>query len=208
MARGWQGEALTITAAIREESRRDGMVAAVDEADLIVLAFPLYIDALPALLTRALEAIGERRAGQPAPRSQRLAAIVNCGFPEAHQTLPAVAICARFAAAAGMGWAGFLAVGGGKALSSGVPLTGRPKDVAQLPVGHVIAALDLAAEELAAGRSIPPSAETLIARTPIPHLPFALWRRFFAFVGAWHWRAEAAQHGVGRAALRARPFLA
>jgi len=206
--RGWQGETLTVTAAVREERWRERMLAAADDADLVVLAFPLYIDALPALLVRTLEALREHRGRQVAPRGQRLAALVNCGFPEAHQNLPAVAICARFAAAAGMAWAGHLAVGAGEALSSGTPLTDRSADAGRPPVGHVIAALDLAAAELAAGRPIPPGAETLIARAPIPLVPFALWRRLFAFMGARHWRREAAGHGVGGGALLARPFLA
>jgi multimeric flavodoxin WrbA len=205
---GWRGEVLTVTAAIREPAWRERMLAAVDAADLIVLAFPLYIDALPALLTRALEVIREHRQAHEPARAQRLVALVNSGFPEARHSLPALAICARFAAAAGMTWAGGLAMGAGEALSSGVPLTGPTPRMARPPVGHVIAALDHAASELASGQPISPTTAAEIARTPFPFLPISLWRRFFAFMGWRHWRQEAAMHGVSRAHLLARPFLA
>jgi NAD(P)H-dependent FMN reductase len=207
-ARGWQGEVLTITAAIRDEAWRERMLTAVDAADLLVLAFPLYIDALPVLLTRALEVIRERRRTRGPARAQRLVALVNSGFPEAHHSLPALAICARFASAAGMTWAGGLAMGAGEALSSGVPLTGPAPNRARPPVGHVIAALELAAAELADGRPVPSPAATLIARIPFPLLPFSAWRRLFAFMGGRNWRRESAGNGLGPADLLARPFLA
>ncbi len=207
-ARGWQGKVLTITAALRDEAWRERMLAAVDAADLVVLAFPLYIDALPALLTQALEVVRDRRRAHGTFRRQRLAAIVNSGFPEAHHNLPALAMCARFASAAGMEWAGGLAMGAGEALSSGVPLAGPAPAGGRPPVGHVIAALDRAAGELADGRPLSPPTAALIARTPIPFVPSALWERLFGFMGGRSWRREAAKHGVGRADLLARPFMA
>jgi hypothetical protein len=71
-----------------------------------------------------------------------------------------------------------------------------------------VAALDLAAAELADGRSVPPNAAALLARTPIPMVPFSAWCRFFASMGGRDWRRQAAGNGVDRAALLARPSLA
>jgi NADPH-dependent FMN reductase len=204
--RGWQGEALTITAAIRSETWRAKMLAAVDAADLLILAFPLYIDALPALLTRALEVIRDDRRGRDAGRNQRLVAVVNSGFPEARQNRLALAMCANFASAAGFSWAGGLAMGAGEALSSGVPLTERAPGRARPPVGHVVAALDRAAGELAEGRPLSPATRALLARTPIPLLPSPVWRRLFAFMGGQGWKRQAAGNGVGPGGLLARPF--
>jgi multimeric flavodoxin WrbA len=204
-ARGWQGDVLALTAAIRDAAWRERMLAAVAGADLLLLAFPLYIDALPALLTRTLELIAERRRHARPRRAQRLAVVVNSGFPEASQNLPALAICARFAAATGITWAGGLAMGAGEALSSGVPLTG-PTTGVRPPVGHVIAALDLAAAELAAGRPVPAKAVALIAQNPLPLVPFPIWRRFFAYMGGRSWRQQAAANGLGRVDMLARPF--
>jgi multimeric flavodoxin WrbA len=206
-ARGWRGEVLTVTAAIRDASWRERMLASVEASDLLVLAFPLYIDAIPALLTAAMEAIREHRRSRATDHPQRLAVLVNSGFPEARHSLPALAICARFAHATGMAWAGGLAMGAGEALSSGAPLAGPRPAGPRPPVGHVIAALDLTATELARGWPVPPEAMALIARAPIPFLPFATWRRLFAFMGGRHWREEAARNGVGRRELLARPFI-
>ena len=50
------------------------------------------------------------------------AALANCGFPEAHHNRTALEICAQFAAAAGMTWAGGLALGAGGAVH-GQPLS-------------------------------------------------------------------------------------
>jgi hypothetical protein len=104
-----------------------------------------------------------------------------------------------------MTWVGGLAKGAGEALSSGVPLTDQAAG-SRPPVGHVIAALDGAAAELAENRPLSPSTAALIARVPMPILPFPVWRRFFAFMGGRHWRQEAATHGVRGADLLARPF--
>lgn len=205
--RGWEGETRTIRGAIRYEAWRMRMIEAVEAADLVVLAFPLYIDAVPALVTRALEVMHDHFVAERPARPRRLVAIVNSGFPEAHQSLPAVAICERFAASSGMTWAGGLVMGSGEALSSGRPLKGRTGAMAGPPVGHVIAALDRAAAELAAGRPVPRDATTTIARTPIPFLPFAAWRRLFALTGGRHWRSRAAANGVAAADLYARPFM-
>lgn len=204
-ARGWHGDVLTVTAAVRNPAWRSEMLTAVDAADLLVLAFPLYIDAVPTLLTRALEAILDDRRGRGPIRGQKLVALVNNGFPEAHQNHPALAICARFASDAGFSWAGGLAMGAGEALSSGIPLTER-KGAARPPVGHVIAALDRAAGELADGRPVSPETQALLARTPIPFLPSSFWRRFFAFTGGRSWRRRAAAHGVSGRDMLARPY--
>lgn len=61
--------------------------AAVDEADVIVIAAPLYIDSIPAHVIRALEHIRDaRKAGTLAGKRQRLFVIVNSGFPRRNIT--------------------------------------------------------------------------------------------------------------------------
>jgi hypothetical protein len=114
----------------------------VDAADLVVLAFPLYIDALPCLVTLALEAIAEHRQLRPSTNRSRLAVLVNNGFPEARQNVTALAICEAFAARSGLVWAGGLAMGAGEALCSGVPLTERAPGP-RPPIGHVMRALSM-----------------------------------------------------------------
>ena len=111
--RGWETESLTLRANLNREEGEAALLASVDRAGLILLAFPLYADALPFLVTKALAVIAaDRRAATPA-RPQRLLAMVNSGFPETHQNAVALAICQEFAAQSGIEWSGGLALGGG-----------------------------------------------------------------------------------------------
>jgi hypothetical protein len=135
-----------------------------------------------------------------------LAVLVNNGFPEAHQNIPALAICGAFAARSGLVSAGGLAMGAGEALCSGVPLTERAPG-SRPPVAHVMRALDRAAEALAAGHPIPAQAGSEIAKSPIPMLPAMFWRSLFYWMGASHWVQEAKGNGVSKHGMRARPFL-
>jgi hypothetical protein len=139
-----------------------------------------------------MECVAERRIAQKPPRPQRLAAIVNSGFPEARQSDVALAICRLFARQAGFEWAGGLALGAGEALG------GRP--LAQLGgmVRHVTRALDLAAAALAAGQAIPREAVELMARPLFP-------RWLYLLAGQFGWRKEARKHGTTKQ-LRARPY--
>jgi hypothetical protein len=199
-------ETIKLTPALRSDAFRMRLLAEVDAADLVVLAFPLYIDALPYLVTLALEAIAEHRRLHPSTNRGRLAVLVNNGFPEARQNVTALAICEAFAARSGLVWAGGLAMGAGEALCSGVPLTERAPG-SRPPVGHVMRALDRAAEGLAAGHPIPAQAGSEIAKNPIPMLPWMFWRALFSRMGASHWVQEARENGVSKHGMRARPFL-
>lgn len=168
------------------------LVAATDAADLIILAFPLYIDSLPAGVIRVLEAIAKHRLEQKLITSQRFVAICNCGFPESNHIDPALLICKRFAAEAGMKWAGGLALGGGEAIHGEhlVEAGGRGR--------YAVQALDLAADALARGESVPREASKLMAK---PIIPSWLYRLF----GQHGWKKEAGKYGTLRE-LKARPY--
>jgi len=177
----------------RSAPRIKALLDAVDAADLVVLAFPLYVDSLPAPVVDVLTAIAAHRAGSPATPRQRFAAIANCGFPEATQNATALAICATFARQAGFGWAGDLALGGGEGLVHGVELArlgGRAR--------HAVAALDLAGDALSAGDPIPEAAHDLLAR---PAIPGWLYRG----VGGLGWRLQARRFGMA-SSLGRRPY--
>jgi hypothetical protein len=164
----------------------------VAEADLFVLVTPLYVDAFPALATRALESVAAARSGSPSPA--RYAALVNCGFPEPEHTRTALAIARHFAAASGYDWAGGLPLGGGGAVNPRTPL-----DTQHGPAEHVRAALDLAAPCLARGDAIPPEAIERMAASPLPDAIYRL-------LGDLGWRYQVYKNGLAQAALRARPL--
>jgi hypothetical protein len=130
------------------------LARAVNEADLLLLSFPLYVDCLPAGLLSNLEDLASYRQQCPSKSRQRLAAIVNCGFPESAQAMTALAICQQFALEAGFDWAGGLALGAGPAIK------GRPLQRAGSAGLRAMPILDAAAAALVAGADIPaPAAE-------------------------------------------------
>lgn len=165
------------------------LVAAVDQAELFMLVTPLYVDSLPYLVTRSLEIMAgrERRRGD-----QQLAALINCGFPEAAQCRTALAILECFARRAGFQWAGGLALGGGGSID------GRSLGRLGGMTRNLRAGLDLAADALLRGEPVPDEA---VARLAKPMMPSAIYTGV-ATLG-WHWQAS--RHGVRRH-LAERPY--
>ena len=187
-------ETIYVHTSLRSAERMKALFEAVDAADLLVLAFPLYVDSLPAPLIEALERIAAQRAGREQTHAQRLAVIANCGFPEAKHTATAAAICADFARQAGFGWAGSLALGAGEGIVHGTPLA--ELDGRAIPLK---AALDLAAQALLAGEPIPQAALDLLAR---PIIPGWLYR----LSGIYGWRQQAKSFGAEKL-LKRQPYL-
>ena len=159
---------------------------------IVILAFPLYVDGLPYLVTQALEQIAARRDNETDIQRPLFLAISNCGFPEAAHNATALAICRQFADEAGFAWAGGLALGQGGALA------GRPLAEVGGMAHNVVAALDLAAAALAAGQPAPEEAVALMARPFIP-------ARAYMLMGDLGWLMQARQNRVVTR-LAARPF--
>jgi hypothetical protein len=203
--RGWEVESLTLRGNLLKGEGQAEFLAAVERCELLILAFPLYIDALPFLVTKALEVMAAHRASQSRIMPKRLFVVSNNGFPEAHQNAIALAICRRFAIDTGMDWAGGLAMGAGEALSSGLPLSGVQR-VGRPPVQHVIRALDLASAALAEGKPIPAEANRLMAKSPIPLIPFSLWRWIFMIIARQHWDQQAVTNQVSKKDVLAKPY--
>lgn len=199
---GWETESLTLRASLNRPEGESQLVASVERAGLVVLVFPLYVDALPFLLTKALVVMQAHRRAGGARSGPRLVGIVNSGFPETRQNAVALAICREFAQQTGFTWAGGLALGGGGAIG-GQPLTDAKRSGS--PVKHVIAALNQTAAALAEGLPVPAEAVGTISRSP---MPFALWRRLYMWMGGRGFEKIAAKNGVGKDRLRAQPYAA
>lgn len=173
-AAGLPADEMRVLPATRSEAGLQALLDRIDAADLVVLAFPLYIDSLPAPLTLLLERIHARRAeGTPAANS-RLAALVQCGFPEASQCDTAIGICRLFAGRSGFHWSGALAMGMGGAVGDG---TNR------MPGGGrgVFEGLGMAAASLANGGDISDAAVARFGKQLIP-------RWLYLFIGNLGWR--------------------
>lgn len=176
---------------LRSEEGTVQLLEAVDASDLVVLAFPLYVDSLPAPLTRLLERIAGRRDCITPAGTPRLAVIVQCGFPESHQCDTAVGICRLFSERTGMRWAGALAMGMGGSLG---------EDFKKLPGGgrNILRALDMASQSLANGGDIPEEATTLFAKPLMP-------RWMYLMVGNLGWRIQMRKNKARRP-LDYRPY--
>jgi hypothetical protein len=180
-----------VHAGLRTEEGTRRLLDAVDGSDLVVLVFPLYVDSLPAPLTRLLELVAERRTRVASQGSPRLAAVVQCGFPESHQCDTAVGICRLFAERTGMRWAGALAMGMGGSIG---------EDIRKLPGGgkNILDALKMTAESLAKGGAIPVEAATLFARPLMPRWMYTLF-------GNLGWRMQLRKNRARRP-LSYRPY--
>jgi NAD(P)H-dependent FMN reductase len=170
-----------------------GLGARVAEADVVVLATPLYVDSLPGPLTAALEVLARRRAGGLSPRP-RFLALVNCGFPEAVHNDTALAICRLFAKQVHLEWIGGLGIGGGGMLA------GRPLAEQGARARGLTRALALAADAIARGRAVPEKARALVAKPPIP-------RWLYRSIANWGFRQEARRYGTLER-QGARPYAA
>jgi multimeric flavodoxin WrbA len=194
---GFQTEMIQLYPALGSHKRTQSLLEAVATNDLIILAFPLYIDSLPGPVTHALELIAAQRSSfQPAGEARRpaFAVIVNSGFPEAEQNQTALAICARFSHRAGFTWAGGLALGGGSSVVNGTPLN-------QLGWrgNSIRASLEITAGSLASGNPIPDEAVRLMAKRRIPKWMFLLMSPI-------SWLLKARKYGAVHALWR-RPYL-
>ena len=190
-SRGATTQTFQIYTTLRAPQAMAALREAVVAADLVVLAFPLYIDSLPAPVIATLEHLAADRAKRSA--GGKLVALTNCGFPEAHHCANALAVCAGFAREAGLAWAGGMALGAGEGVVHGTPLRelgGMARSVRR--------ALDMAAADLAAGRPIPPAASELLTK---PIIPSWLYR----LVGSFTWVRMSRQHGAQHQ-LALRPY--
>jgi hypothetical protein len=163
--------------------------------DFIVLAFPLYIDSLHSRLLSWLmsyeKLIERERAAGGAPRRIGMIAVGNCGFHEGVQNKTSLGIVANFCARSGIEWRGGLGIGTGEMLGE---MKGAPDDMLiKRPVSR---ALDAMAGRVGQG---PAPKENLYVSHAFP------WAAFKA-AGHMGWRKMAKANGVGRRAMKARPF--
>lgn len=177
---------------LREGPSALAAAKAIAAADLFIVATPLYVDALPALATHALELVAAARTTASGP--QRFVLLVNCGFPEPEHNRTALRIGAHFARAAGMQWAGGLPLGGGVVVEPRVPI-----DEQHGPREHIKRALDVAAVSLANGEGVPDAALKAMMEAPFADAAY----RVMGDVG---WRYQAWKNGVSQRALRGRPL--
>jgi multimeric flavodoxin WrbA len=202
--RGWETESLELNEVLNTDEGEAEVFFAVDRADLLIFAFPLYIDALPFRMTRALELISAHRRSTDHHRPVRLVAIANNGFPESYQNNPALSICRNFAESTGMIWLGALALGAGEAIISGEPL--KERSHLGFPINNIHMSLRSASDALDKDHPIPLKAVHRLSGSPIPYTPFFIWRFLFLSHSGEGWEKIALKFGVSKQKMLAQPF--
>ena len=160
------------------DEKQASLLRLVDESDLIILAFPLYVDSLHSQVIKTLELIAEHEKSKRNLCGKSLVAISNNGFPEAKHNDIALAVCRIFARKVGFTWAGGLAMGGGGMIS------GRPLNEVGGAARNQIKALQIAADALAKGEAVPKKAVVLMSKLGIP-------RWMYTWMGNRGWKQEA-----------------
>ena len=163
------------------DKNRTELFRLIDESDLIILAFPLYVDSLHSQVIKTLELISEHEANKAEKSKKFFVAIANSGFTEAVHNSIALKVCEIFASQVGYTWGGGLAMGGGGMIA------GRPLSDLKGMVRNQTKALDMAADALANGKPIPQEATGLISKLGFPKF-------LYTWTGNRGWKQQAKEH--------------
>jgi hypothetical protein len=178
----------------REGSEK--LLRSVDNADIIVLATPLYVDSLPSSTIKALELIHEHRKAVPQTKTQMLVAIMNSGFPEKEHMDIALKIMRNFAQESKFKWGGGIRVGWGMALNS------EPLDEKKGMTRKLTRGLSLASASLSKGQPMSKEAEDLASA---PFLPLFLAKSMTRLFGNRGWNKQAKENDA-EAKMYDRPY--
>ena len=192
--KGLSSEKVYINECLGSAEKQAVMLRLVDSSDLIILAFPLYVDSLHSQVIKTLELIAEHEKGKLNLSKKKFVAIANSGFPEANHNNIAINVCRIFAKQVGYSWVGGLVMGGGGMIS------GRPLDELGGMVRNQKRALDIAADSLVNGEDIPEKAVVLISKIGIPK-----W--MYIWMGNRGWKQEAKQR-IATKEMYYKPFKA
>ncbi len=185
---GMTGGEIRVTQALQllGDENREAALAGLLRADALLIAFPLYVDALPAPLVKVLTLL--ERAAFGAGKLPKMYALVNCGFYEAGHNQIALDIVENFCARAGLPWGYGLGIGsGGFAV--------QDKNMAKGPAANVYAALRELADAMLRGGD----GQNRFATPRIPRFVYKLG-------GNMMWYRMSKKNGVRRD-LGARPHL-
>lgn len=181
--RGWETQDQHIQSSLKTEEGKNELLSHVDSSDIIIFAFPLYVDTLPAPVIEIMELIREHNKSRERSKKHRMVAIVNSGFPEPDHNNIAIANCKIFCMETGIDWAGGLAIGGGEAIG------GKPLKEVKGMARKVIKALGLTAEALCNGKPVPNKVLELTSKPIVPK-----W--FYLIAGTRRWKSKAKKNGA------------
>lgn len=162
------------------------------EADALIFIFPLYIFCLPGILMRFLQDYALYRQQHPNPRSPKVYAAVNCGFPEAWINEEAVRVIKSFSKHIGARFRFGILIGGGGMLLGTKDAPFMKKTLAKISEAFRNVAVDIADGE-------------------VPQKDFYIEMNFpsklYLFMGNMGWKQLAKRYGLKKKDLYARPYM-
>lgn len=181
---------------LNSRQQRDTAAAAFGQADLVLLGFPLYTDAMPGLVKAFIESLAPfvGREGNP-----RMAFLVQSGFPEAHHSRFVERYLEKLSRRLGSPYAGTIVKGG----CEGVRM--KPEQMnRKLFNGLIELGTDLARE----GQFNPEKLARLAKPERYPAIAAPLvWLLLRLPVAQIYWNSQLKKNGVYDQRF-ARPFLA
>lgn len=189
--KGYVCEKLHILTSLKNSTEE--LLNKVNDTDILILSFPLYVDSLPSPVIRTLELIANHRRGRRVDKNQSFISIVNCGFPEAFHNDTVLKICKTFAEKNSFQWLGGLATGCGGAIN------GKAIEKLGGMTRNIVKALDTTVEAIANDRNIPSEAVTMMSSNLMPS-----W--LYAFMGNLGWKSQAKQYNTAKK-LYEKPYL-
>jgi hypothetical protein len=151
----------------------------IADTDLMIFAFPLYVDGIPSHLLHCLYQL-ETYLNRNKGKGIRVYAIVNCGFYEGHQASIALDMIENWCSKANLEWRHGIGIGGGGFLAS---LEGNQKD--QGPVKNLWNALKNMADNISENHE----SENIYT---VPNFP----RVIYTLGGNMGWRKQIKENGL------------
>jgi hypothetical protein len=171
---------------------RSALAAKFQNADLVVVSFPVYWDTLPSGLTEAFLALLDA-GSKPDDRKRFLAAVCNCGFPDSSNCLGALKAVELFGRRMGMDFLGGVAIGMGGVLGQG-----KLEDIGLFRKN--LPRLDKVAARLSKGEKLPADVIEALGRPIAPAF-------LYMMLGNMNFNKLAKKNGA-RKRMDARPYSA
>ena len=118
-------ESFSYASIFKNEKKSNQLFTAILESDVLILAFPLYVDSLSAVTQDFVERYNQFTIERKRENPQELYTIINCGFPEPEHNTIAFEIIQNFAAETGFNCQYNLSIGMGS-MAGQVPIKSRP----------------------------------------------------------------------------------
>jgi NAD(P)H-dependent FMN reductase len=190
-SKGHQTDRINATIATLSDDGQNTLELKSKRADLILFAFPLYVDSLPAPLTNVCQILSKSIAGS----GKKIVAICNSGFPEPIHNNMALDILKNFSRQTGLVWIGGVSVGSGAALASKKPMKLEEHGGMTMKLQRT---LELLASIIDNGLTCQQNLETVAQ-------PLPAW--LYCMMGNFGWNSAAKRRGLTRKQLFHKPLL-